>query len=125
MEAKVRCYPDVKVRRKSFKGVKRITVPNQSMSLREICQRFIRREELPLSKDGFYTTEHGDLEKLAKADFTVRAERLREVKAKVAAYQKAEDEKKAAAVKAAKDAEKQQIIDEYLKANPPAVGKPA
>lgn len=70
----------------SFKDVKRTVVPNQSMSLREIVRRFVRRESLPLSQDGVYEERFGDLEKLAKADITVQFERVAEIKDQIAGF---------------------------------------
>lgn len=82
----VRLYPTVKVTGKSFIGVKRVTVPNQSMSLREIVQRFIRREPLPMSKEGLYEERFGDLEKLSKEDIVIQLARAKELKSQIAGF---------------------------------------
>lgn len=82
----IRLYPEVKVPGKSFKHVKRCTVPNQSMSLREIVRRFVRRESLPLYNEGLYEERFGDLEKISKTDMVEQFEIIADLKAKIAAY---------------------------------------
>lgn len=67
-------YVRPKVAGKSFKGVKVVTMPDQSMSLREILQRFIRKESLAISKEGTYADVGLDLEKLANADMVEQME---------------------------------------------------
>lgn len=88
-------YPDVKVYSKSYKGVKKVTVPSQSMSLHEILRRFTRKEALPIEKDGVYETRFGDLEKLGREDMTVQHEKVEEIKIAVDKHNKREREKKA------------------------------
>lgn len=90
-----------------FKGVKRVTVPKQSMSLQEIVRRFVRREAVPVSQDGIYETRFGDLEKLATADIYDRLERAEELRDQISAFNKREKdrvEKEAADKKAADEA---------------------
>lgn len=58
----------------SFKGCEVLTLPNQSLTLKEILQRFVRREALPVAKDGEYTEGYGDLEKIARKDITEQME---------------------------------------------------
>lgn len=90
-------YPTArKASRKSFIGVKRQTVPNQSMSLAEIVRRFIRREPLPVSHEGFYESRFGDLEKLSKADIVEQMSKVDELKAHIKAFK--ERQKKAVPV---------------------------
>lgn len=113
MAGTLRLYRPVKDQPKSFKGVKSITVPNQSMTLKEILRRFIRREALPIEKQGTYETRMGDLEKLAQQDITVQMERVQEIKenlarAKARMDMKAEDEKRAALKKELEEQQKQQ-----------------
>jgi len=81
----MRLYPNVPVAGQSFIDVKVVTVPNQSLSLREIIKRFIRNEALPLEKEGIYEERMGDLEKFAREDITVRHERAAAMKANVEA----------------------------------------
>lgn len=81
-------YPPVKVRGKSFKGVKVVSVPNQSMTLAEIIKRFKRRESLPVEKQGFYEDRMGDLEKMSREDITVQMERAADLKQKIKAAEK-------------------------------------
>jgi len=73
-------YPAVKVKGLSFKGQKRLVIPNQSMTLQEIIKRFTRRESLPIEHQGQYETRFGDLEKLKHEDITVRMERAEELR---------------------------------------------
>jgi len=68
-------YPTVRVAGKSFSKEKVLTVPNQSMSLRDILLRFTRRESLPVEREGFYADNLGDLEKMGNEDITVRKEK--------------------------------------------------
>lgn len=78
-----------------------IVVPNQSMSLKDILKKFMRRESLPVEKQAFYAENLGDLEKLAKADITVQLERAADLKQKIARGEKAFEEKNAAEKEAA------------------------
>lgn len=107
----MRLYPPCRPTGLSFVGVKRMTVPNQSMSLREIIRRFIRRESLPLSKDGTYEERFEDLEKLSHQDITVRMDRVEDLKVKLDAMAKRINAKAAA--------------DEALRNPPPAPPPPA
>jgi len=84
----LKLYPTVPVVGKSFVGVKRCVVPKQSMSLREIVRRFIRREQLPVAHEGLYEERFGDLEKLMKKDITEQMERVEELKAQLASFEK-------------------------------------
>lgn len=99
----IRLYRPVKVARQSFAGVKKCVVPNQSMSLKEILQRFVRREALPVARQGIYEERFGDLEKLSKADITEQLERVEEIKADIAAFELKYQQRKAK-VKADMDA---------------------
>lgn len=99
-----------KFKGRSFKNSKIHTVPSQSMSLKEIIQRFIRRESLPVSKDAVYSTKIGDIEKLSRADITEQMERVQEIAANIEKGQKRarkQKEDEAAAQKAAEEALKQ------------------
>lgn len=77
-------YPVYSRKGQSFKKVKRVTVPKQSMGLEEILKRFVRREELPIEKRGFYADNLGDLEKLSHADIVVQRERAADLRKKMA-----------------------------------------
>lgn len=96
-------YPAHSARRKGqdFTGVKKVTVPNQTLSLKDILQRFIRKESLPINHDGEYVEDHplGDLEKFSRSDISVLhdtaqnvKESIRKSKASLAEKAKAEDE---------------------------------
>lgn len=56
------------------KAMDRATVPNQSLSLKQILTKFIKREALPVGRQGVYETKFGDLEKIMNADFVEREE---------------------------------------------------
>lgn len=87
-QKKLVLYPKVVVAGQKFKGVKKVTVPSQSMSLAEILKRFTRKESLPVEKDGVYEDRFGDLEKLKHEDITVRHEKVEEIKSAVRAHNK-------------------------------------
>lgn len=93
-------YPDRKVVGQDFSGEEHVVVPNQSMSLKEILRRFIKRESLPVERQGVYAEGFGDLEKMMHEDFTQVEERVEELKKKVSDGKKKSSEK-AAAEKAA------------------------
>lgn len=113
-----------------FYGVKRVTLPNQAMSLQEMLRRFVRREPLPVEKQGVYIETDYDLEKLATADRTEQEEVIEELKRDVAgkkkkvddakaAIEKIEADKKAAADKVAAD------LKEYHQQKDPKEGSSA
>lgn len=70
----------VKVTGQKYKGVKKYVVPNQAMTLQEILRRFVRRESLPISKEGTYETRFGDLEKMQNLDITEKMEHVAKIK---------------------------------------------
>lgn len=78
----------MKIQGQSFKGVKRVVVPKQSMSLGEIVKRFIRRESLPSLKEGLYEERFGDLEKLTRKDITEKMEKVEELRKQIAEFNK-------------------------------------
>lgn len=121
----MRLYPKLAPVRQSFKGVKKTVVPMQSMSLKEIIKRFIRKESLPLSQEGVYEDRYDyDLEKLAHEDLTVKEEILKEAREKTKALDKKVKKEKAdkddAMAKAAA-AKKKELFEELRKeyATPP------
>jgi len=72
----MRLYPKVAIVGQSFAGVPSVTVPNQSMTLKDIIARFIRRESLPIgNSQTMYAEGLGDLEKMAYSDITVQMEK--------------------------------------------------
>lgn len=83
------------VARQSFIGQKVEVVPNQSMSLKEILRRFVKREALPVAREGMYEDRFGDLEKLKNADITEQMERIEQIKADIAAFELKYQERKA------------------------------
>jgi len=109
-------YPKVVYKRKSFKGVKKLVVPKQSMSLREILKRYVRREPLPGTKEGVYEERFGDIEKMAKADIVEQMESVDALKKAAARVRKKENDridaeriKKEEAEKAAIDARAKEL----------------
>lgn len=76
----LRLYPPVPVEAQDYSKVKKQTVPNQSLTLRDIIKRFIRKESLPIGREGIYNETLGDLEKIAREDLTQRHERAYELK---------------------------------------------
>lgn len=114
-ERVVRLYPPVKVIGKSFVNAKRTVVPNQSMSLREIVKRFVRRESLPLSKEGTFEDRYGDLEKLSKEDITVQMDRVEQIRADLLAMKKRIDDQEISRRKAHSDAVvKQKAVEDFM-----------
>jgi len=101
-------YPQIKVKGQSFEGQPVLTVPNQSLSLKEILERFVRREALPVMKQGVYNTQLGDLEKLANEDITVQMERVQELKENIANAQNR--------MKAVEEARVKEALEAKLKA---------
>lgn len=79
----IRLYPPVTVKGQSFEGVKICTVPNQSMTLKDIIKRFMRKESLPIEHQGVYAEGFGDLEKMSREDITTRHERAANLKPKL------------------------------------------
>lgn len=107
--SKLALYPNArKVEREDFKGQKINTIPSQSMTLKEIIRRFIRRESLPIERQGVYHEGLGDLEKMSKEDIHDQMERVESLKGKI---KRASDKKK-------KDEE------EKSKATTPSTGSP-
>lgn len=98
-------YPAVKVIGRDFSKVPVNTIPNQSMTLKEIIKRFLKREPVPTLKEGYYQEGMGDLEKMRHEDLSVIHERavesarlFRKAKAEADAKAKAEAEAQAKAV---------------------------
>lgn len=108
----IRLYPKVDVRGQDFRDVKVLTVPDQSMSLREIIKRFMRRESLPVEKQGIYATGLGDLEKIRNADITVQLDRAAQIQAAIAKGQ-------------ANDAERRKKAKESASGGPPPTSSPS
>lgn len=75
MSKVIRLYPKVPVKGQDFTGAKVVTIPSQSLTLKQILQRFVRGEKLPIEKDGFYSEKHGDVEKLVRMDILDQYER--------------------------------------------------
>jgi len=92
----LRLYPNREVKGFDFTGCKVFTVPMQFMTLREIIKRFVRRESLPVEKEGVYQDRMGDLEKMARQDITYQMEHVdfyKKAISNVRAVKKAEADK--------------------------------
>lgn len=106
----------------SFKGIKKMVQPNQSLSIREILKRFTRGEPLPIGNKSpqFYEGDD-DLEKVRHMDLVDREEFIGKMKNVQKDYQKQEKDKaeKLAAEQAAAKKAKQERIkanrDKYYK----------
>jgi len=103
----LRLYPSRKEKGTSFKGVEIITIPSQSLTLRDIIKRFIRKESLPIQREGFYSEDLGDIEKMERLDMTERHEMAADLKQKLNRLEK-RFEQKAAKEAAEKAAQPQQ-----------------
>lgn len=116
MKAKV--HMEVARRPRMFPGVKKLTIPDQAMSLAEMFRRFVRREPLPQEKPAAYVESPYDLEKVAHLDVLEQEEVLAEMKESVSSKKKKLESaqvaatEKSNAVKAAKDAERAKLIEE-------------
>lgn len=129
----LKLYPTARrVVGQSFKGVERQTVPKQSLSLKEILRRFVRREELPMTKEGVYETRFGDLEKISRMDIVDQMDYVDHLKSKIAAFEDRQKAKAAADTQAAEDARVAAAVAASKvdpsppdPRKPPAVGGPA
>lgn len=85
---------------------KKIVIPNQALSLKEILERFTRGEPLEIGRDTTWDDGEDDLEKVAASDLVDKEEfvdRMKEVSTK---YQKQEKSK---AAKLAAEREKKAV----------------
>lgn len=92
-------YPSVPRVHPDYSKTPVVVVPNQSMTLQEIIKRFLRKEALPIEKNGVYLEGFGDIEKLARQDIIDIAEHGRTLREKFKQYQsllKVEEEAKKA-----------------------------
>lgn len=109
-----------------------LVVPDQSLSIQEILDRFTIGEELPIGRGVQYGEDEDmdnplnvDLEKMADADLVDKAEyteKLREVQRR---YEKQEKAKQSRAAKEAADAERKAIEDAAVERHKKAGGTPA
>lgn len=106
----------------SFEGIPDEVVPDQSMSLQEIIERFTRGEPVAVGKEGHYgdddvdTDESYDASKMASADLVDQAEFIEAQKEIVKAWERQEAKKKAAEKKAADEAAKKAEEERIAKA---------
>lgn len=104
-------YPNAKAGPgQSFAGEKRMTVPRQSMSLREIVARYVRREPIMVnSREGVYEHRFGDLEKMSKLDIFEQHEIIDELKLKIAQF----EEREKARVQKEKEENEKKVSEEF------------
>lgn len=76
-------YPTRKLPGKDFSKEKLQVVPNQSLTLKDIIQRFIRKESLPIGREGIYNEQLGDLEKIAREDIVDQQDRANRLRTKL------------------------------------------
>lgn len=90
--------PKLKVRYKGqdFSKEEILTVPNQSLSLQEIIDRFIRNESVPVGFPTEFHESEDDIEKLRKMDPVDRAEYIKKMKDVQARYNEQEEKKRLA-----------------------------
>lgn len=89
---------------------KKQVVPNQSMSLQEILERFTRGEALAIGRGTpEYHESEDDLEKLKNSDLVDRQEYLDKLKATQGNYAKQEKRKEAARLKKLEEEERAKI----------------
>lgn len=117
----VRLYPPVQVKGQSFKHVKRNTVPNLALSLREILRRYVRREPMPTAHDGYYEERFGDIEKMKRMDIVDQLAKADELHEAISAFEKREKDN---AAKAKADADKV-VFDEAVQAAAQSMAKSA
>lgn len=115
-------YANVKVKGQSFKGVKKQVVPRQSMSLREIITRFVKREPLPAMREGVYEDRFPyDLEKLSTLDVVEQHELIDELRvegSRLKAKLSAEEKVKADIAAAEKEMDRQKWLEELRQSDP-------
>lgn len=97
-----------------YNGIK-IVVPNQSMSLKEILERFSRNEELPIGKDVSFDDGDDDLEKIAHADLVDRDEYVDQLKNTQQVYKRQEAQKEKVAREKIAAEYRQKVEDELKK----------
>lgn len=105
-------YPPYVRHRRMAEG-KKFTLPDQCMSLAEMFRRFVRREPLPVEKQGVYIESDYDLEKVANMDRLEQEEVLSEMREKTQAAE--------AKVKSAQRKKKKEEIDASAKVASPSV----
>lgn len=100
---------------------KKITLPDQSMSLEEILRRFVRNEPLPVGHDVEFHESEDDLEKVAHMDLVDQTEFLEKQKETQRVYDRQERKRQADRRKQFEDEERAKIAakvrDEQKAAN--------
>lgn len=84
-----------------------LTVPNQTMSLQEILERFVRNEPLAIGKDVNYGESEDDLEKLLRLDPVDKAAYIKKMQQVQDDYNAQEEARK----KAMEDAARKEFLE--------------
>jgi len=127
MKTKLILYPKFQVKGLDFTKEKPVTVPNQSMTIQTIIDRFTRGERLPVLKQGQYSTKFGDLEKLQGLDITEqqeRAQELRDFVGREKEYTEKQKAEKSARVKASREKREADLINKVKGSLKPDEPKP-
>lgn len=96
-------------------GRKKLVIPNQSLSLQEILERFTRKEALPIGRDANYHESDDDLEKVAHFDLVDKAEFSAKLSETQKTYKKQEAGRLLAARRATEAAAKAAAVAELAK----------
>lgn len=95
MKFKSKAWPEVSAGSKTLE--KKAVVPNMTMSLQEIIDRFTRGEPLEIGRDGNYSDGDDDLEKVGHMDLVDRdefIERQREIQKRYTEQEKRKEAKR-------------------------------
>lgn len=122
MKRKTVLYPKVIVIGEDFSKVKKHVVPRQSMTLKEIIKRFLKKEALPQLKEAVYNEEYDlDLEKVQHKDVTEKDEMIADMREKVKRKKKQLDDEAEAETRKAvekKAAERKALLEELRQSDP-------
>lgn len=93
---------------------KKLTVPDQSMSLKEILHRFVRNETVAVGREGVYVESEDDLEKVAHLDLVEKDEFIARQKEKQKRYDAQEKAKEKERLEQVRKEEREKIRAEVV-----------
>lgn len=93
---------------------RKLTVPDQSMGLKEILRRFVRNEAVAVGREGVYVESEDDLEKVAHFDLVEKEEFIERQKEKQKRYQAQEKKKDAERLEQIRKEEREKIRAEVV-----------
>lgn len=93
---------------------KKLTVPDQSMDLKEILRRFVRNEPVAVGREGVYVESEDDLEKVAHLDLVEKDEFIAQQKEKQRRYDRQEKEKERVRLEQVRKEEREKIRAEVV-----------